>query len=570
MLSMICRNLDFEIYYEEEMERRFAAYDLPVAIFLASAVVGIFPAYDRWLSAAALAALLAGGILYAALARLANTRKRWDAAALALSAVTAVVSVYYVTQSGHMGYAGKIVPLSRAAGWIARVTPDLAFWRPLGNTIGTFVEGGVFILAGLALAERRKFLIVLLRIGLAFTCLALVFSASRGAWTAVIGAGMVWAAIYWQPARWLALAVGTALLGLALYVLAVGDVQAISSIPVVGGPLGLLFIRPDRLEVYSNSLALARSVPFTGIGLGSQFGMVYSRYGLLLHVPYLYYAHNLFLEIWLEQGVIGLSAWVWLIVSIFTNAWRWGAVEAPQMRIRYEATWIGLAAVIIHGFSDARQAQAVLLWLPFFALLGLNAALLPHNSPSRPYRVRLRFLPAAAGASCLLLVLLNAWPLPAALYANQAALIQHRADLSGSLSQMERDAMLDRAAGLFAKALDKDPANWTANQRMGLIALSRQDFSGAVPYLKSAHEADMRHPGTRRALGLAYAFSGSLDEAALLLRGQLNIVDELNYWGWHYHSSGKVDAGLNAMRVSLMLQPDQPEVRRTIDQAREE
>ena len=42
-----------------------------------------------------------------------------------------------------------------------------------------------------------------------------------------------------------------------------------------------------RLQLYRNSLYLIRDYAFTGIGLGSTFAMVYSRYGLLIFVPFL-------------------------------------------------------------------------------------------------------------------------------------------------------------------------------------------------------------------------------------------------------------------------------------------
>ncbi|RPJ47606.1 MAG: hypothetical protein EHM21_08095 [Chloroflexi bacterium] len=551
------------------MRQRFGPYDLPLALFLISAVTGILPAYDRSLSMTALVALLGGGLLYTAISRLASTRARWDAAALGLAAVTVLVSGYYVTQLGHMGFEEKIAPLARAAAGIARFTPDLAYWKPLGNTIGTFLEGGLFLLVGLALVTHRPVPRALLLAGLGFTILALLFSASRGAWLAVLAAGLLWAALYLKPARWLIIAAAVGLAMLALYALVRGDIRVLGDIPGVGAVLGPLFVRPDRLEVYYNSLALIRDVPFTGIGLGGQFAMAYSRYELLLHVPFLYYAHNLFLEIWLEQGLLGIFAWVWLVTTVFTTAWGWRGTDRSDTRIRFESTWIGLTAVLIHALSDARQAQALLSWLPFFTLLGLNAALVLHGQvQTQPHNRWVRYLPAGAGAACLLLGLVSAWPLPASIHANQAALIQQRADLASQVDQREGDALLDQSAGLFKEALNTDPDNRTANQRLGLIALSRQEFDPAVQFLSAAHTKDPRHPGTRRALGLAYAFTGRLAEALPLLRDQLNIVDELNYWGWYYSTHDQPLAGLNAMRMSLLLQPNQPDIQQYVDQSR--
>ena len=51
-------------------------------------------------------------------------------------------------------------------------------------------------------------------------------------------------------------------------------------------------------------MALAGDYAFTGSGLGSAM-MVYSTYAMILHVGFISHAHNLFLQIALEQGLPG-------------------------------------------------------------------------------------------------------------------------------------------------------------------------------------------------------------------------------------------------------------------------
>ena len=84
--------------------------------------------------------------------------------------------------------------------------------------------------------------------------------------------------------------------------------------------LGRIFDRPDRLDLYRQSLWLIRDYAFTGVGLGGQFALALSRYVLLIQVPYLTYLHNLYLEVWLQQGLIGAAAWVWLLTAFVLSA----------------------------------------------------------------------------------------------------------------------------------------------------------------------------------------------------------------------------------------------------------
>lgn len=537
--------------------KRFAHYDLPLAVFLLSAVAGLLPAYDRSLSWPALAFLLGGGLVYFLVSRLGRLRIFWDTAAGLWTAVTALAGLYFITQAGHMDLGAKIGLLDGILASIARFTPRLAFWTLDGNTTATLLEGGLFLTTGLALAHRRRLPRVLLTAGTALVAVALLLTASRGAWLAAGLASLLWAGLRWKPARWLWLAAAAGLAGLAL-VAWLGGLEALGRVPVAGGLLEALFFRPDRVEVYRNSLALIRDVPFTGIGLGGQFAMAYSRYELLLHVPFLYYAHNLYLEIWLEQGLAGICAWIGLAAAILISPLLRGSGGDAGDRLRFEASWAGLAAILIHALTDARQSQALVTWLPLFLLLGLNAALLLDGFPAenpKPYRARLaRLAPAAAAGMFLLGALAWTYPWSASVPANRAALLQHRADLSPSLSQSQREDMLADASRLFTTALSSSPSNFTAASRLGLVAFTHQDYEGAIPTVETAHALDPHHPGVRRALGLAYTFTGRLDEARPLLQGQLTIVEELQYWQWFYGTNGQVVFSANAGRMADQLQ----------------
>ena len=57
------------------------ALDLPLVLFLLSAVFGLWPAYDRSLCWNTLIALIAGVLLYALISRLAISHRWWRAIA---------------------------------------------------------------------------------------------------------------------------------------------------------------------------------------------------------------------------------------------------------------------------------------------------------------------------------------------------------------------------------------------------------------------------------------------------------------------------------------------------------
>ena len=546
----------------KESTLRFAPYDLPLILFFASAAVGIWPAYDPSLSAKTMTAFILLALGYLILSRVTMHRGVWHWAAAALAGLGVLFAGYYVTQTGHMQGMDKIGALSRLGELIARFTPNLAFFQPDGNSAGTFLEGLIFLQVGTALrAGPRRWKIVWWG-SAALTAFALLLSASRGAWMAVFAGGLLWAALYWKPARYVLIAGVLGLAVLALIVAVSGDLTVLDRVPVAGKLLGALFIRPDRLVVYDHSLAMLSEAPFTGIGLGDQFAMTYARYQLYLHVPFLYYSHNLFLEIWLEQGLLGIFAFLWLVFSLLRSAW---IFRGEHGRLRFESTWIGIVAILIHGLSDARQTQSLWCWLPFFGLLGVNAALITSRRVTGT-RSLPRWLPAAASALALFVFWMASLPIAEAVTLNRGTLTHHRADLAPGLSDDQRAVLLDQAAADFERTLRVSASNFGANHRLGMITLTQGDYEAAIDHLERANQARPRHIGVRKLLGLAYVHHGDLEQAVGLFKDQLNIVDEMNYYGDLYERQGRRDLSLNFFQVSLLLNPDQAQVKQWVDE----
>lgn len=538
-----------------------SSYDLPFILFLISAAASIWPAYDPSLGAKTMMVYLVGALLYWTLSRFAVHRRVWDWTGVALAVLGALFAGLYITQVGHTGGDEKIGALSRLAGIIARFAPDLAFFKPDGNSAGTFLEGIIFLQAGLALRAKTRGWKIGLWVAVALTGFGLLMSVSRGAWTAVAAGGLLWAALYWKPARYLLVAGCLGLAGLALWVVLSGDLTIVDRVPVIGGLLGALLIRPDRLSVYYHSLAMLSEAPFTGIGLGGQFAMTYARYQLYLHVPFLYYSHNLFLEIWLEQGVLGIFAFLWLAASLLRNAWIY---RGEQGRLRFESTWIGIVAILIHGLSDARQTQSLWCWLPFVGLLGLNAALITSQRVTET-RTLPRWLPAAAAALLVAGVWISAMPLAGAVQLNRASIMHHRADLAPGLSEEQRAILRGQAAEGFRQVLEKNPENFGARHRLGMLALIDGNDEEAIDHLELALDRYPLHEGVRKMLGLAYAHHGDVEQAAVQLKGLLNIVQELNYYADYYEREGRPELSLSFYQLSLIFQPDQPYIQQWLD-----
>jgi tetratricopeptide (TPR) repeat protein len=165
------------------------------------------------------------------------------------------------------------------------------------------------------------------------------------------------------------------------------------------------------------------------------------------------------------------------------------------------------------------------------------------------------------GVAVIFLLLVIAMKPAEAGNTNLGALYQLRADLTPGLSPEQKAGYLQQASSYYRRSLSLAPDQRGPNYRLGLIALQNLEFREAVGYLERARQTDFGHKGLAKALGLAYTFSGRIAEGQPLLLNQIDIVNELNYYGWYFGTIGQKDASKFAYRQSLRIQPDQPNIR---------
>jgi O-antigen ligase len=534
-------------------------FDLPWALLLAGGLVGLGVAYDPGLGWPVLLTLAGCIALYYVAA---NARKPEVLAQMAVLAGMAV-ALYFLAQYRYIPHTGKNGLLARLGGVISGPFPRLGSWEPFSNGVATLLEGLIPLGVALVAARRAGVWRALSAVAVALMALAVVVAASRGAWVALTVAGVVWAASR-RRVTFIAL-LGIAILaaaGLGGYLL-LAENAALEGVPVVGPVLYGLFARPDRLAVYRGSLRLIQDFPFTGIGPGTVFGPIYSRYVLLIPHVFLTYSHNLYLTVWLGHGLLGILGLVGIAAALIYSVAREHRIGKPSPL--FQAAWVGALAVFVHGLFDARQYVDGWSAWPLFFLPGLVVATgaagkerVTRSAPSRRW--------AWVALGVLAVVGLFFWrPLGGMAFANAGALRQAGAELVSDLSEQERTIRLRAAVSSYERALKLDADNRTAHLRLGNLAVAAGRYEEGVAHLEVAWRAAPEDPTACKALGLAYAWLGRIDEAAELLRDAKDIVAELNTWGYWHGSEGRGQVAMNAYRTSLALRADQPKVRELLD-----
>jgi len=121
----------------------------------------------------------------------------------------------------------------------------------------------------------------------------------------------------------------------------------------------------DRLEIYRYSIQLISNHPIVGIGPGnfqsevaeiSKNDVNFQNYGL----PYALHAHNLFLNVWLSFGVLGLLSFLLLLIEVFLRLWRRHDQD-------YSLPLFGaILAILIHGLFDTtyfKNDLSIIFWM---------------------------------------------------------------------------------------------------------------------------------------------------------------------------------------------------------------
>jgi O-antigen ligase len=545
--------------------------DVPILLFLLSSLAGLWPSYDLARSLPLFLMIVGGVALYYLLVNNCTTEYSRHILSTGLLLLGLVVSIYFITQHGH--------PVTD------RIFPEAWAFRPHPNSVATFLEGLIPLALAMAISEKRPWLRVFYGFCAATFAPALLMTTSQGAWVALALCGIIWLCTRFHRLGMVFAAViliSVVVLGACLVL---NSNASLDSIPIVGRALVLPFARPDRLEVYRNSLYLIQNFLFTGIGLGDIFAMVYSRYALLIRDPFLTYSHNLFLEIWLEQGMLGIFSFLSLIAAFYLFVRHvlshLSKIEERTLSAVFQGCWLGVTVTLIHGLFDARQYADSWTLPMLFVLLGLAVGTglsiiqMGRNRPSRHHAVGSKYPPSRPRAehlaiyfllalTCLSLCFALYKPVLATVHANLGSVYQARGELAPNLTDDERQLYLHLAKAHYDKAIRYAPDNHTARQRLGRLAVDSGRYEEGVTHLELAYQTAPSSFATRKALGLAYVWVGRLDEAEPLLQGAKDIVQELNTWGWWRSTQGEDNLAIHAYRMSLQLEPEQAAVQQVL------
>ena len=545
-------------------------FDLPLLVFLATAGVGVWAAYDRSAAWAKFWMIVAAVVVYYALA-LQPEKNLWPLAG-ACALVAAGIAGYFL-----LTYDWQTWPAD--FGWLTQLGVK---WMGVRLTLPGYIDpnvaGGVLAillpfvaaLEGWAWRQRRKVLLFINTLLMGLALLGLLFTSSRAAWAALAVALALWGA--WSLISRLSRRRGWSGEAILVALIVIGVFSATAFVAMYpGGIVALVNQEPgvpdgsSRWEIMQGAWRLAGDFPYTGGGLNT-FSGLYSTYILVIFVPMSTYSHNLFLDVAVEQGWFGLVALAAVLAGsvglVVQDARRGTSVEHKDL-LR-GAVLASLVVMCLHGLLDDAlygNGATPLIFLTTGMAVAVTQSRFPAFGAIKTRRgpSSWRLWAASAAGGLVLLVafsifqrsLLSSW------YANLGAVQLARLELAG-WPDTRRDTQhpdLRAVGNLFEKAVSLDPRNRTANQRLGQLALARRDFDQAVVYLEAAYKADDGHRGVRKDLGFTNVWLGRFDRAAALLGPIPEASYELGVYSWWWGTQGRVELADRAVRMAKALAP---------------
>jgi O-antigen ligase len=107
-----------------------------------------------------------------------------------------------------------------------------------------------------------------------------------------------------------------------------------------------------RLKIYRDSIAMAVHKPILGYGLGT-FSDVYPAYRSFYTNLFVNHAHNDYLEMLVDTGLVGLGLFVWFLVGVFRSGWaKIMERDDPEGRLLTIAALTGVVGIVAHSFLD--------------------------------------------------------------------------------------------------------------------------------------------------------------------------------------------------------------------------
>jgi len=313
-----------------------------------------------------------------------------------------------------------------------------------------------------------------------------------------------------------------------------------------------------RTSIWQSAFRAFLDAPALGVGKGNfeiatpPYWTEQAKAVFVHHLEMGIQAHNEYLEIAVETGVVGFGAFIWLLMCLGSRSLSlWRKDLTRQQRTILMSIMCGMTAVLVHSlvsFNLQTPASA----LSFFTLVGvIDVFGLEHEPRSVAIPLRGRSLPVVRRAVWILLLCM----IPAWWFFTVRPFKARLRIMSGSMAMSRGDA--EEAARLFASAAQLTPWNWHVLYRLGNAYSAGNEHEKAIEQYEASLRANPNYVLSRANIGHAYFNSGDPEKAMESARRALSLVPEFpmahNVVGLCYMKQERWEEALEEFKASTSL-----------------
>ena len=545
--------------------------EIPLAIFILTALVGVWAAYDNRGAWSKFWILLGGVLLYYII--VAQPASNWPAVGFAAGILGVVLALTLLLSFDWSLQPADYPFIHDLRTYLTNIKIP---W--IGSTITPNITAGILVvLLPLLLASTWSFLKSELRtLALAsalisvFLIITLLMTSSRGAWIGLFIAttGSI-GVLAFNRVRTSLPKINNAVIIMAVFLAGIAFVFGLwSAQDSLKQILQTITSGGSRITLLQQSYLLLDDFPIIGAGLQT-FSGLYSRLILLLPVEIFRYAHNLYIDLALEQGIPGLLAFLFFLSGSLVIS-----IESLVKPIDFKvqpfaiASFVGIVAMMFHGiFDDPIYGQAgtpLLFMAPGIAMAIYSSQVeAPHRTTLftalRSDRLRKVMVPLA-GILVLFLLLVIGTPKVQSIWSSNIgavgmskAELEDWPDVSWQGIDYQHDGLIN-ARSAIERAIKLDSKNRAALYRMGLLAMNEGDFHRATDYLEIAFDLIPTHRGIIKSLGYSYLWSGRTPQAMSLLLQIPESRYELGVYSWWWETQGEMELASAAINMASALE----------------
>jgi hypothetical protein len=452
----------------------------PCGLLVASGVLGYMFTLDARVAGERLLGLVLSSVLAAAAVALLKGVQR-PAAVLVAAAITALLGgMWVIAAAGPDVFRGPVGALLqvlfRPIFGLVQVTDPIEITNTrfiVGyNGLADLCVVAIFCCGALLLERpgRPRVLIALMAVSL----MLLVGTGARGGLTG-LAAGICAVGLFLWPRRYALLAIIVAPLALAVAAIGILD-------------KGLEFSSTaGRLTYWGDLARLLVEYPLTGVGLGLDTAFrITLQYEINPDPERIFYAHNTFVQSYLEQGPLGALGMLGVPLVAIAAAFIARSLGALPERRQLLIVGLGLVgALSAHGLTDQVVTTNIGTGLLLLGLAAILAALSPASTAVLGRWVKQATLALLAAAALALIVSVATPSGRAQILLNYGGLKVNQA-LALEPQSAARGEALAVAEGTLLAALAETPAQPAVLRELARARATRFDDAGALDAVQHA------------------------------------------------------------------------------------